>query len=1190
MREDSPDPDPVQTLSTQQSQDAEEPTPVPQTDSAGGLADDLGIPPPPDTMVDDTPIAAAAAPTSTSGIPPGGIADAGGEPPVPSALATPSLAAGVIGAAPAPGGAMTGFVWPTRNTEDIASASVTGTPLSSGDSDFVLDPATLSPTTIPTPDSSSIVVPVVPVATTSSPDASSPPGISDAEPTSVVVPVIAVPSADSDTVLTGTELQVPGPSDTTTPDVPQSAPDNILTSTPLVDEFTTSTPVIATTSAGITPPADDLLFPGSSSIAVQYDQVDDVPHLVGEDASLPATDVPTRLILTPPAAPPTVSAEPVVSSLTYSHFPPGLEPVGTSSPVITSTPVAPIPILSESASASLEILVNPLRPATDADASDIVPSAATTDDVMNPTDDPDSLLDVLPLPGEFDSAIRNSEPTPSAALVHRPVAAPLELTPSAFRKHKTIPPQPIRPTAVPLRPAPSAIKKHQTQPPRPTLPIGALRQDNGQSDEVPNDSDPTSTSLPAGASSDDDAAVDPTDSTDPPVADDPNTFPLDSSAWVYPASTDEPAASEDTDTPVPGPDKQSHPVMPADSSESEQPTACTAADPVTVYVTPDAAWFRLHTPPPSVARVADTDALDGCEAAVWNCGGCVSPNRCVKINACTRSCTRLPYLRTPDDAPVTEATAVSTVRGSRDGDIRRQDSPIAKQDSDLVDDVDSSSRKYVAKRDVVEDEDIDPNDSYNPDDPTWADDDAADPVTGIPSWLADKLEELGTMSSELISNDTDTPEQVAEEESTPTDDSSDTSSEPSDDSPTGTISDDDNATASTTPDTDINSTPEPPTKRQFTSLGLGLDDGVKDPDPVSPLFGSWHWHAAPNWADQRPSASASAPASASTSTGLGVNAGWAPILRPWSRPSATGSGFGTGLKAGAKPWPVPTGVGIPVGAGDAAEIAEAEVEAEVKAYEAVVDALSKGAPFLNSSSSSSSSSPSLEVGGGVVYVPTQAQAQPDVSTPVPDPTDAEPEPETTNLATNFLPLFMGHGPVVPEGVTWKWPTPTGLILSGGSGSGSGNGDGDGNLENMPQVLPDSGAGDDDAEEDGDADTGSGPATGKDTAGLSNSETETQTQTEMLDQPDQPKAYDIAVLDIPSGEQDVSDTTTSQQDTSEQPDEATGLEAPAQDSSTPTVDEGVAPLASSTDASAQTSTLDVSDTASGKQRVRRWWVW
>ena len=76
---------------------------------------------------------------------------------------------------------------------------------------------------------------------------------------------------------------------------------------------------------------------------------------------------------------------------------------------------------------------------------------------------------------------------------------------------------------------------------------------------------------------------------------------------------------------------------------AEQAPACTDVDPVTVFRRPPPSWYSSNSPPPSFSGTAGVDAPADCKDPKWNCGGCSSPDRCVKINSCTRSCTRLPY-------------------------------------------------------------------------------------------------------------------------------------------------------------------------------------------------------------------------------------------------------------------------------------------------------------------------------------------------------------------------------------------------------------------------------------------------------------------------------------------------------------------------------------------------------------------
>jgi hypothetical protein len=75
----------------------------------------------------------------------------------------------------------------------------------------------------------------------------------------------------------------------------------------------------------------------------------------------------------------------------------------------------------------------------------------------------------------------------------------------------------------------------------------------------------------------------------------------------------------------------------------EEPDFCSDITPVTVYARPPASWYAENTPPPSFSGTPGVDAPADCLNAQWNCGGCNSPDRCILINSCTRSCIRLPY-------------------------------------------------------------------------------------------------------------------------------------------------------------------------------------------------------------------------------------------------------------------------------------------------------------------------------------------------------------------------------------------------------------------------------------------------------------------------------------------------------------------------------------------------------------------
>lgn len=90
--------------------------------------------------------------------------------------------------------------------------------------------------------------------------------------------------------------------------------------------------------------------------------------------------------------------------------------------------------------------------------------------------------------------------------------------------------------------------------------------------------------------------------------------------------------------------------------QAEAPSACSDFEPVTEYVRPPPEWYLSHTPPPSFSGVAGVDSPEDCEDPQWHCGGCRSPNRCVRINSCTRSCTKLPYTTSDSNRPAAEAT------------------------------------------------------------------------------------------------------------------------------------------------------------------------------------------------------------------------------------------------------------------------------------------------------------------------------------------------------------------------------------------------------------------------------------------------------------------------------------------------------------------------------------------------------
>jgi hypothetical protein len=547
---------------------------------------------------------------------------------------------------------------------------------------------------------------------------------------------------------------------------------------------------------------------------------------------------------------------------------------------------------------------------------------------------------------------------------------------------------------------------------------------------------------------------------------------------------------------------------------------------------------------------------------------------------------------------------------------------------------------------------------YSPEDPPWGDDDAADTVNGIPATIADKLEELHTMSDELIANDTETPEEIPEGDFAPSDDStedeptltedsseqrrrwstaawtfedgslgdgldidataifgpeppnydeewgpsdsgdssadtvesstseteslisgiddtttsdidsssaSDISLETSDESSTPF---DEDASISTLSDSVPDSDPQQLTKRQS---GSSLGDGLANIDTLSSLFGSSEpddfepsWQADPDWQDQRPAGQAlagrpSAPAPAST--GYSVKAGFKPISRP--------TGTGTGLKAGAKPWPAPTGAGVPVGTGVAAAMA--------MAHAAVANALSANAnataPFLNSSKTDVSLS-------GPPAVPMTESESASESEAVGSEQQGQ-----DNVAADILPLFMGHGPVVPEGTMLEWPTPTGLV--GGD-----------NLEDSPVVQNVDSVNGNGSEEVPPVEEGTG--TGGETAPGPEKETHAI---------DQPEAQPIAVLGSPSEGQPVPDIAAPDQSTPEQPvSESATPEMRAQEQSAPaSVDQAAAPTTDSGDASAEAPPVDISAVTDGAQtvaegiaklnaakedgqQVRRWWMW
>lgn len=72
---------------------------------------------------------------------------------------------------------------------------------------------------------------------------------------------------------------------------------------------------------------------------------------------------------------------------------------------------------------------------------------------------------------------------------------------------------------------------------------------------------------------------------------------------------------------------------------------CTSAEPVTRWVKPPPEWYFSHTRPPRPEPTSDSSdsSDDECDHPVWKCRGCRFPDRCVKINRCTRTCTHHPY-------------------------------------------------------------------------------------------------------------------------------------------------------------------------------------------------------------------------------------------------------------------------------------------------------------------------------------------------------------------------------------------------------------------------------------------------------------------------------------------------------------------------------------------------------------------
>lgn len=107
-------------------------------------------------------------------------------------------------------------------------------------------------------------------------------------------------------------------------------------------------------------------------------------------------------------------------------------------------------------------------------------------------------------------------------------------------------------------------------------------------------------------------------------------------------------------------------------------------------VNPEVGVVDLHQkasawdPTPSVHRyhhLAPPSATS-CSDPQWYCDGCSSPNRCVKINPCTRTCTRLPYTSTaaPDvpEVPTPDATVFPPALDAEAPNVSRPSSvPVA---------------------------------------------------------------------------------------------------------------------------------------------------------------------------------------------------------------------------------------------------------------------------------------------------------------------------------------------------------------------------------------------------------------------------------------------------------------------------------------------------------------------------------
>lgn len=82
-------------------------------------------------------------------------------------------------------------------------------------------------------------------------------------------------------------------------------------------------------------------------------------------------------------------------------------------------------------------------------------------------------------------------------------------------------------------------------------------------------------------------------------------------------------------------------------------SSCSSVEPLTVWVPRTENAYSRHYQPHHSHHTSDSssssDSSDSsdeeCHRPVWRCKGCHSPNRCVKINRCTRTCTHFPYTR-----------------------------------------------------------------------------------------------------------------------------------------------------------------------------------------------------------------------------------------------------------------------------------------------------------------------------------------------------------------------------------------------------------------------------------------------------------------------------------------------------------------------------------------------------------------